>query len=132
MSEEETAGYLAEGVNKKGHPLDRFVKRVVTNILIHYAVPWLTECLSKYSNADFHQKMMLGFDFISDWKMNHPERYEKFIKGAKKMKDSFNFDVDEITNRIVLLLGSKGWIVYDWEAGRLRQTIYQVKLEIYG
>jgi hypothetical protein len=48
------------------------------------------------------------------------------------MKDSFNFDVDEITGRVIMLLAAKGWTVYDWEAVKLKETIQKVKEEIYS
>lgn len=124
--------YLADGMKtQSNHPIDRFVRRFVKNMLTEFALPWLGDCLTKYSEAEFHQKMAEGFDFISDWQLNHKYKYSMFIKGARRMRNKFEFDVNDITSRVVQLLNQAGWQVYDFEYNNLWVTINNVKASIY-
>lgn len=123
--------YLSQGFHKT-HPLDRFVSGVVNKILTNYVVPWLVECLSKYTEIDFHIKMSQNFDFISDWQINHPKKYNMFIRGGRKFKERVRFDTDEILARVVTILENNGWTVYPSEMNKLRYTIQQVRMQIYG
>lgn len=133
MSDDIT-NYLAGAVNTKQHPLDRFTDKLVTNLLHKLAIPWLVSCLEKYSEEEFHMRMADPyFDFIDDWYSNHPKKYNAFIKGAKKMRHRFTFDVQGITSRVIFVIESKsGWKVYDYEVPKLRDTIMRVGEEIYS
>lgn len=125
--------YLADGMKtQSNHPIDRFVRRFVKNMLTEFALPWLGDCLTKYSEAEFHQKMAEGFDFIGDWRLNHGRKFSAFMMGAKRMKNKFDFDVDEITNKIIVLLNQAGWTVYQGEYVKLYNTISAVKDMIYS
>ena len=128
--ERDIGDYLSAGFHQK-HPLDKFVSNVVNKILTNYVVPWLCECLAKYSEAEFHQKMSQNFDFIQDWELNHPKRYNMFIHGGRKFKNRVNFDTDEILSRVVTILENNGWVVYPQEINKLRYTIHQVRMQIY-
>ena len=134
MSDDNISNYLAGGVDSKAHPLDRFTHKVVTNLLMRGAIPWLVSCLEKYTEEEFHMRMADPyFDFIDDWWSHHPKRYEAFIRGAKKMRHRFNFDVAAITDRVIFVLGQKaGWTVYPQEVNKLRDTIQRVGEEIYS
>ena len=73
------------------------------------------------------------FDFIDDWWSNHPKKYEGFIKGARKMRHRFNFDVEAITNRVIYVIEkNSGWHIYPTEYSKLRDTIQKVGEEIYS
>ena len=129
--EKDIGDYLSAGFHKT-HPLDRFVSNVVNKILTNYVVPWLCECLVKYSESEFHMKMSQNFDFIQDWQINHPKRYHMFIRGGRKFKNRVNFDTDEILSRVVTILEQNGWHVYPNEINKLRYTINQVRMSIYS
>jgi hypothetical protein len=119
-------------------PASRFTKtmrKVVTDILMDIAVPWLMECFEKYSEQDFHQKVLYEqFDFINDWQVNHPHRYWEFINKARNrvVKQFVDFHVIRITNKIVTLLQKRGWYIYPQEYDVLKDTVRRLRVEIYG
>src|SRR4051812_1032534 len=124
MTDDNLSEFMTEGVNSKLHPLDKFVKRFVKSIIHSFVVPWLASCLSKYSEQDFHTRMQdQTFDFINDWKTNHPDKYPNFIKKAQKLKHNIDFNEDEVTARIVSILNAQGWQVYEYERVKLYQTV---------
>ncbi len=125
--------YMADGVSSKQHPLDRFVKRFIKSVINSFIVPWLSSCLIKYSEADFHAKMQDStFDFIKDWETNHQDKYPKFIHRAQKLKHNIDFNEDEVTNRVIGILNAHGWTVYAQERTKLYNTVARVKGDIYG
>lgn len=127
--QDDICNYLSSGFKAK-HPLDTFVSRIVNRILMDYLTPWLVECLEKYSNEDFHQKMAANFDFIADWKLNHPRRYSMFIKGGRRFRNRIDFDKAAILERVVKILMNNGWTVYPEEVFKLGKTIRTVMQEI--
>ena len=133
-SDDRLAEYLAGAAQPGTHALDRFTHKVITNLLMHYCIPWLAHCLSSYSEAEFHAKMMdPSWDFITDWKINHADKYPRFINGARRLRHRFTFDVDAITERVVGSIRMQaGWQVYPYEYIILRDTIERVKGEIYA
>lgn len=134
MTSDDITNYLAGAADNNQHPLDRFTKKIVTNLLSRYCVPWLVSCLEKYSETEFHMRMSDPyFDFIDDWYSNHPKKYNTFIAVAKKMRHRFNYDVAAITERVIFVLGQKaGWQVYDYEKTKLWDTVQRVGEEIYS
>jgi hypothetical protein len=125
--------YMADGVENKVHPLDKFVKKFVKSVINSFVVPWLASCLQKYSEADFHLRMQdTSFDFINDWETNHPKKYSSFISKAQKLKHNIDFNEEEVTNRVVGILNAQGWTVYSYERAKLFNTVLRVKGEIYG
>lgn len=136
MSYKDIAEDLVDAVDPR--PASRFTKTMrgmVTDILMQIAVPWLMECFEKYSEDDFHQKVLYeNFDFINDWQVNHPDRYWDFINRArnKVVKHFIDFHVVRITNKVVGLLQKKGWFIYPQEYDILRDTVRRLRVEIYG
>lgn len=130
---DDLANYLAGGAESK-HPLDRFTQKVITNLLMHYCIPWLTSCLQKYPESYFHQKMVdPRWDFIADWKLNHADKYPKFIAGARKLRHRFTFDTDAVTDRVVNSIKLKaGWTIHPYEYILLRDVVDRVRQEIYS
>ena len=108
MSDHDLADYLTQGAQDRKHPLDRFTNKIVTSLLMRYCIPWLAHCLSTYSESDFHSRMSDPFfDFINDWKMNHPDKYPKFIHGARKLRHRFTFDTEQVLGRIMYVVQFK-------------------------
>lgn len=134
MSDDEhLASYLSSAVQPGQHALDKFTQKVVTNLLMYYCIPWLASCLTRYSEADFHAKMAdPTWDFITDWQVNHGERFDKFIKGARRLRHRFVFDVDAITERVAGSIQMKaGWRIFPFEYLILHDTISRVRNQIY-
>ena len=131
---EDLAKYLAQGASTPKHPLDRFTNRIVTNLLMRYCVPWLEACLTKYSEYDFHMRMLdPSFDFVNDWYTNHPKKYRSFLSGARKLRHRFTFDTDQVLQRVMYAIQVKsGLNIYPSEVIRLRDTIDMVRMEIYS
>lgn len=136
MSNRDIADDLVDAIDTK--PASRFTKHmrgVVTDILMDMAVPWLLRCFQKYSEEDFHQKVLYeGFDFINDWKTNHADWYWDFVNRArnKVVKRFIEFDVDRIAAKVISLLHKKGWYIYPGEENIIMDTVRRLRLEIYG
>lgn len=120
---------FSDVITKDQHPLDRFVKKVVSSILTEAAVPWLIECLDKYSEEDWHSRMSDPmWDFINDWETNHKRRFKAFMLGARKMRYAYDFNSQTITDKVIEILKRRnGWIIYDDEYVRLYLTLEQLR-----
>lgn len=130
----DVSDFLSSGVkpNKKAHALDTFVSKVVKNIVNTEIIPWLSECLTKYSVLDFHERMLdPNFDFIQDWETYHGTRFRLFIKSWRKFRNKIDFNTEEIVYRVVGVLQQNGWEIYDFEIRRLRETIKRLRDMIY-
>ena len=130
----DVSDFLTSGIkaNKKTHALDTFVSRIVKNIVDTEIIPWLAECLTKYSVLDFHERMLdPNFDFITDWEVHHGTRFKLFIRSWRKFRDKIEFNTAEIVYRIVGVLQQNGWEVYDFEIKRLFQLIERLRHMIY-
>lgn len=127
-SEQEITKSLTETIKKDNHPLDLFVKKVVGGVLSEFVVPWLVECLQKYDETDFHQKMAdQSWDFIDDWKANHHRKFKAFIFGARRLRYAYDFDSKAITEQVVKILGDNGWSVNDTENIQLYFTCESIR-----
>ena len=124
--------FLSSSV-KPTHALDKFVNKVINQLVDHYVVPWLVSCLSRYNEADFHARIADPyFDFLTDWKTNH-SKFNKFIAGARKFRNRYKFDVEETLSKVLLILESEAkWNVAPHEIPKLRKAISDVHAEIYS
>jgi len=125
--------FLSEGVKTKSKfGFDSMMRKMINNILAEFVIPWLGSCLTRYSEADFHARMNNpNFSFIQDWKDNHGDKYTRFIKTARKMRNRFDFDTITVTGKVVAILTKNGWTVQDHEILKLKDTVETVKKEIY-
>jgi hypothetical protein len=137
--QEDYKGFADDLVNAiDTRPPSRFtrtMRKTVTSILMQMVVPWLERCFLKYTEQDFHQKVLYeNFDFISDWQVNHPALYWDFINSARNrvVKTFIDFNVIRITNKIIALLQHHGWTIYPQEYEVIRDTVRRVRVEIYG
>jgi len=125
---EHLAKSLTEAVKKDGHALDIFVKKIVNSILVDMAIPWLVDCLEKYSEEDFHKKMNDPlFDFVDDWQTNHSKKFKAFIIGARRMRHAYDFNSQVITLRVSVILKDHGWTIRENEYIRLYATMEQLR-----
>lgn len=119
---------LTECIKKDNHPLDLFVKRVVGGVLSEFVVPWLVDCLQKYDESEFHSRMLdESWDFIGDWKQNHPKKFKAFIFGARRLRYAYDFDAKAITEQIVQILEDNGWKINETETIQLYYTAQSIK-----
>lgn len=122
---------LTDSVKKDGHALDIFVKKIVSSLLSEFAIPWLVDCLEKYSEKDFHDRMADPmFDFVNDWQTNHSRKFKAFMMGARRMRHAYDFNSDVITARVAAILKEHGWTIHDNEYIRLWHTMQQLKMMI--
>lgn len=130
-SNENLAKSLTEAVKKDGHALDIFVRKIVNSLLVEMAIPWLVECLKKYSEQDFHKRMADPmFDFINDWETNHHKKFKAFMMGARRMRHAYDFNSQVITSRVVDILKEHGWSIYENEYIRLYFTMEALRGKI--
>lgn len=119
---------LTETIKKDGHPLDLFVKRVVNSMLTEFCIPWLVNCLEKYTEADFHNKMLdPDFSFIDDWRANHTKKFKAFVLGARRLRYAYDFNSQAITMKVITILENNGWSVNDTETIQLFYTMEALK-----
>lgn len=95
---------------------------------------WLEECFEKYSEEYYHEQMGRGFKFISDWKINHADKYAKFINMTRKplIRSIIKIDENDILRRVEMILNKKGWVMYDSEKQLILADIRELKKDIYG
>ena len=136
----------ARGMNVKDYSYDTFksysFKPFIDKMVEKYAVSWLIKCMTKYDEPYYHRIMQgtyvssvdgrvhHGFDFIGNWKKNHPRMMYLFLRGAKffvsKNQDIISFDADAYTQKVVVVVNNLGWRVYPQESADLRDTISQI------
>ena len=134
------------GMNVKDYSYETFksysFKPFIDKMIEKYAVAWLIKCMTKYDEAYFHKimtgsyysqvdgKWHHGFDFIGDWKRNHPRMMYFFLKGAKffvaKNQDIISFDSMAYTQKVVAVVNNLGWKVYPNEVQDINDTIGQI------
>jgi len=128
VSSDDLTKSLCDSVQKNGHPLDLFVKRVVGGVLSEFVVPWLVECLQKYDETEFHTKMYDStWDFVNDWQSNHPKKFKAFIFGARRLRYAYDFNSKAITEQVVNILENNGWKIDDTESIQLYYTAESIR-----
>ena len=120
------------GAVKVRHGYDAVVSHVITSLLIQLFIPWIDYCFNKYTEEYFHLKMSQGFDFIQDWKMNHPDRYSAIMKAIRAVRRKIDLNNEKLLIVVVKEINKRGWTVTDWEKGRFRENIATLIAEIYS
>lgn len=121
---------LSDAVTPKSR-FDHAVGQVVTSLLMQLIVPWIEYCFHKYSEREFHQRMTEGFDFIADWKENHPERYQLIIRPIRRVRNRIILNEDKILSVVLNELKKRNWSITEWEKQRFRENISTLISEIY-
>lgn len=135
----------ARGMNVKDFSYESFksysFKPFIDKMIEKYAVSWLIRCMTKYSEEYFHRIMQgtyvgvdgrpyHGYDFIADWRRNHPRMFYFFIKGSqffvRKNQDIISFDSVSYAQKIVAVINNLGWKVYPQEFNDINDVIKQV------
>lgn len=108
------------------------ISRMINKFMINTIAPWLSSCFNKYSEEYFHGKMSEGFNFVEDWKKNHPKRYNDFMSMARKplIKRFVKVDEFEILRRVETILEKKNWVLTEQEKRQILANIVQFKQEI--
>lgn len=126
---------MAHDLTKAAKPKSRFddaMSSILTNMLMRLVVPWINSCFAKYSEKDFHIQMETGFNFIEDWKRNHPERFGKFIRTARAFRHRFEYNQLSIYNEVMVIFERKEWRISNTEKVRLMDVILRLKEMIYA
>jgi len=129
--EETTIETLSTAVKPKSK-FDSSISHVVTPLLLEIMVPWIEYCFNKYEEKYFHVKMTAGFDFIQDWKDNHPQRYKMILGAVRPVRNRIVLDEDKLLQVVLTELNKKGWTVTEWEKERFRQNIAVLIKAIYS
>lgn len=122
---------LTSGAHYNHSSFAASINRIMTEFMMVVITPWVVSCFEKYDEPFFHQKMKDGFNFIEDWRTNHPEKYNTFIKKGRKLRHFFKIDENDIMNKVDKLLQTKGWTLYPEEKEQIKEQIKTLKFEIY-
>lgn len=101
-------------------------------------VPFMTHVLNKYTEEDWHKAMggryrdeqgrlCIGFDFIADWRSNHPLGYFAGLQLARMYRRSIQYDVEIASDLIYDILSSWGWRISMSERMGIRHSLYRIK-----
>ena len=120
------------GAVKSKSRFDSVVNEVVTELLAQLIEPWLESCLVKYTETDFHKRMLEGFDFIQDWKSNHHAKYAAILRALRSVRHRIILDESKIYDVIIAQLSKNGWKITDWEKTRFMENIRTLIQEIYS
>ena len=90
------------------YSLSGSVTKIITEFMMAAVVPWLMQCFDKYSERYFHDEMKRGFNFVEDWKTHHLEKYNEFMRRAKKIRFFIKIDEEDLVIRIEKILNKKG------------------------
>lgn len=120
---------LSGAVKSRG--FDSVVSGVVADLLAQLIEPWVESCFEKYDEQYFHKKMTEGFDFIQDWKTNHPGKYKTIVGALRRVRRRMSLDENKILAVVVSAMKKKGWTTTDYEIQRFRENIHTLIEEIY-
>jgi hypothetical protein len=121
---------LSTAVKSRG--FDSVVSGVVAELLAQLIEPWIESCFEKYTEEDFHKRMAAGFDFIEDWKTNHPKKYATIIGALRRVRRRMILDENKILAVVVHAMRKKGWTITGDEILRFIQNIHTLTQEIYS
>ena len=110
---------------------------IIRNVSL-IVVPLMQNILTKYSESDFHRKMngiytdeyghrAYGFDFIGDWKKNHPFAFNIAMGFARSYKTRLRFDVTIATELIVDIMRSWGWSIRSNEVSGIKHLLWRMR-----
>lgn len=126
---------LAHDLAKAAKPKSRFdaaMNSLLTNLLLQLVIPWIKYCFEKYSEAEFHRQMDNGFDFIADWKTNHRERFPKFMRIARALRNRYTYDEIAIYAEVMKEFSKRQFSLREWEKTKMMATILELKSLIYS
>lgn len=131
LKDEESRIDLSSAVTAKSR-FDHAVSQVVTHLLMQLIIPWIDYCFNKYTEEEFHRRMLAGFDFIQDLKSNHLTRYKHILKAIRAVRDRIILDEEKILTAVLKELTKRGWTITEWEKQRFREDISVLISEIYS
>lgn len=111
---------------------------IIKNISV-VVIPLMQNILTKYNENDFHRKMnhvytdeygyrAYGFDFIGDWRSNHPFAFNIAMQIVRNYKKGLKkFDIDIATGLVIDIMRSWGWHPTINEAKGIRHLLWRMK-----
>ena len=122
---------------------DKINSQNVASSISVVIAPFMVNVLSKYSEADFHMKMAqryideqgklcFGFDFIADWRDQHPYAFNIMTYFSRTLRNQLNFDVEIATDMVVDIIRAWKWHISAQEQKSIHHLLYRIKRIIRG
>lgn len=152
MHSDLSAAIKAGAQPQQSNRFDRAMSNMISTAVDSFAVPWLIKCLKKYTEQDFHTRLLgqfcsihntthsiideragcMAFTFILDFHLNHKRDYGWFLKTLRYLHKWYEINIDTIyTNLIDYLENTWGWKLLDHEKVQIYNELGQIRHMIY-
>jgi len=116
-------------------------ENIATTIAV-MILPFMQNILNRYDESDFHRVMrqqyvdeqgllVPGFDFVGDWRKNHPTAFGIMTYFARQFRRNLNYNVEVATNLITDILLAWGWKISRVERNAIGHMLYRIKRLIF-
>lgn len=114
--------------------LDKVITAIIRELMDYKVVPYFVDVISRYTEAEFHDKLANGFDIVDDLRDNHPDIYGGFIKVTRKLRNRLNFDHRVLFDMIISIVESPpyNWKITNTEHVQLYNMVIKLNDEIYS
>lgn len=110
---------------------DRPIAAVVGKLFDSYIIPWIRTRFEKYTEEQFHERMIKGFDFLQDLKDNHVEKYKLCVLAIRPIRNRIRINRDAIYAAILEIFAEYGWTVTVREQETLMRDVTELVHELY-
>jgi len=110
---------------------DRPMAALVGKMFDDFIIPWIRTRFEKYTEEQFHERMVKGFDFLHDLKTNHPEKYRFCILSIRPIRNRLVISRDAIYRAILEIFAQYGWTVTEQEQETLMKDVTELVHELY-
>ena len=110
---------------------DRPIAAVVGKLFDSYIIPWIRTRFEKYTEEQFHARMIKGFDFLLDLKANHPEKYRLCVLSIRPIRSRIRINRDAIYGAILEIFAQYNWTVTEREKETLMRDVTELVHELY-
>lgn len=110
---------------------NRPIASMIGKIFDKFVIPHIRSRFEKYTEAQFHERCVKGFDFLQDMKDNHPDTYRTCILFVRPVRNSIIINRDAIYNALLDIFAQYGWTVTDMEKETLMRDVTQLVHELY-
>jgi hypothetical protein len=110
---------------------DRPIAAVVGKLFDSYIIPWIRTRFEKYTEEQFHERMVDGFDFLQDLKVNHPDKYKLCVLSIRPIRNRIIIQKNAIYGGILEIFAQYGWTVTDKEQDILMKDVTELVHELY-
>jgi len=121
---------LKKTVTPKGD-FDRPVAYIIGKLIDDFIIPWIRSRFEKYTEEQFHERMVKGFDFLEDLKDNHYEKYKICVLSIRPIRNRIIIHKDAIYHAILEIFEEYGWTVTVREQETLMRDVTELVHELY-